>query len=188
MFPQKQILEILLLTTLFFLCRISFSQSCDTCIGSFRPEPGKIYLVSVWAKEANTLPNKTAYNYPQVTVSFPSIGISTTPFVATGAIIDGWQRIEGQFTVPPNATDINIKLFCSSGTCFFDDIRVFPYDGTMKTYVYDPITLRLSAELDERNYATIYEYDEEGKLTRVKKETERGVMTIKESKSSSKKK
>ena len=36
------------------------------------------------------------------------------------------------------------------------------------------------AELDERNYAKIYEYDEQGKLTRVKKETEMGVMTIQE--------
>jgi hypothetical protein len=38
------------------------------------------------------------------------------------------------------------------------------------------------AELDERNYATLYEYDEEGKLIRVKKETEKGIMTIKENK------
>ncbi|HXB13923.1 MAG TPA: hypothetical protein VNZ45_18180, partial [Bacteroidia bacterium] len=59
--------------------------------------------------------------------------------------------------------------------------RVFPFNGTLKTYVYDPNTLRLAAVLDERNYATIYEYDEEGKLIRVKKETERGVMTIQES-------
>ncbi|HTA61359.1 MAG TPA: hypothetical protein VK835_02840, partial [Bacteroidia bacterium] len=64
---------------------------------------------------------------------------------------------------------------------FFDDIRVFPFDGSMKSYVYDPTTLRLVAELDERNYATKYEYDEEGKLVRVKKETIKGIMTIKES-------
>jgi len=36
--------------------------------------------------------------------------------------------------------------------------------------------------------ATLYEYDEEGKLIRVKKETEKGVMTIKENKNSTKKK
>ena len=50
----------------------------------------------------------------------------------------------------------------------------------MMSYVYDPISLRLMAELDERNYATLYEYDEEGKLIRVKKETEKGIMTIQE--------
>ena len=35
------------------------------------------------------------------------------------------------------------------------------------------------AELDENNYATFYNYDEEGILVQVKKETERGIMTIK---------
>ena len=44
------------------------------------------------------------------------------------------------------------------------------------------------AELDERNFATLYEYDEEGKLVRVKKETERGIMTIKENFNSYRKK
>jgi hypothetical protein len=187
-FIKKYIIVFFLLASLSFVCHISFSQSCDTCIGSFRPEPGKVYLVSVWVKEANAAPSKTTYNFPQVIIEFPSLSSSAGPFTATGAIIEGWQHIEGQFIVPFNATDINVKLQSISSTCFFDDIRIFPYDGTMKTYVYDPITLRLSAELDERNYATMYEYDEEGKLTRVKKETERGVMTIKESKSSSKKK
>ena len=51
----------------------------------------------------------------------------------------------------------------------------------MKSYVYDPSTQKLTAELDENNYATKYEYDDEGILIRVKKETTRGVMTIKES-------
>ena len=55
----------------------------------------------------------------------------------------------------------------------------------MKSFVYDPITLRLMAEMDERNYATFYEYDEEGALTRVKKETVRGVKTIQESRNNS---
>jgi hypothetical protein len=43
------------------------------------------------------------------------------------------------------------------------------------------------AELDERNYAKLYEYDEEGKLIRVKKETEKGIMTIQENRENSSK-
>jgi hypothetical protein len=50
----------------------------------------------------------------------------------------------------------------------------------MKSYVYNSIDLRYMAELDENNYATFYEYDEDGALIRVKKETERGIMTIQE--------
>ena len=63
-----------------------------------------------------------------------------------------------------------------------------PKNSSFVTYVYDPLTLRLVAELDEHNYATIYEYDEEGALIRVKKETERGVQTIQESRNNMRRK
>jgi YD repeat-containing protein len=53
----------------------------------------------------------------------------------------------------------------------------------MKTFVYDYTNNRLMAELDENNYATFFEYNEEGKLIRVKRETERGIVTVKESRS-----
>jgi hypothetical protein len=45
------------------------------------------------------------------------------------------------------------------------------------------VSLRLMAELDENNYSTFYEYDDDGTLIRVKKETERGIMTLKETRS-----
>ena len=50
----------------------------------------------------------------------------------------------------------------------------------MKSYVYDPRSLRLMAVLDEQNFATLYEYDGEGQLTRTKKETEKGIVTLQE--------
>jgi hypothetical protein len=65
----------------------------------------------------------------------------------------------------------------------FDDVRIHPFNANMKSFVYNPVNLRLMAELDENNYATFYEYDDEGTLTRVKKETEQGVKTIKETRS-----
>jgi hypothetical protein len=106
------------------------------------------------------------------------------PFTVSGNIIDGWQRIEGKFIVPHSGIKFTLRLECESGDCYFDDIRIFPSGGSMKTYVYDPVTLRLSAILDEEHFATFYEYDEDGNLIRVKKETERGIMTIQENKSS----
>jgi hypothetical protein len=54
----------------------------------------------------------------------------------------------------------------------------------MKSYVYDPISLRLVAELDANNYASFYEYDAEGTLVRTKAETKEGVKTINEMRSS----
>jgi hypothetical protein len=58
----------------------------------------------------------------------------------------------------------------------------------MVGHVYDFVKLRVIAELDENNYATFYEYDDEGSLIRVKRETEKGIMTIQESRKSIRKK
>jgi hypothetical protein len=53
----------------------------------------------------------------------------------------------------------------------------------MKSFVYHPVTQKLVAILDENNFATFYEYDAEGNLVRTKKETEKGISTIMESRS-----
>jgi len=154
---------------------------CQDCISSFSPDPGQ-YLISAWTKGEVANRNKS-YENPGIAVSFVGAPDSSY-FAPSGKVIDDWQRIEGVVTVPPSATDIKIGLYCQDGDCYFDDIRFVPLDGGMVSYVYDPVTLRLVAELDERNYATFYEYDEEGKLVRVKKETERGIMTIQENRES----
>lgn len=158
---------------------------CDDCIPSFSPEGGKKYVLSCWVSQTNDGTLLT-YNYPKVNVRFitPSAGVTFSP---KGEIIDGWQRIEEVFDVPLSASEISLELLnTSSGTeeVYFDDIRVFPLEGEMKTFVYDPEHLRFVCELDENNYGTFYEYDEEGRLARVKKETERGIMTIQEGRTS----
>jgi hypothetical protein len=162
------------------------SPACEDCIGSFAPNTQKKYMVSAWAKQDGAAPTVTNYTQPKLSVISAS-GSYSVSFYPSGAIIDGWQKIDGEFTLPGSSTELSIKLECIGGDCFFDDIRVFPFDGSMKSYVYDPVNMRLVAELDERNYATLYEYDEEGKLIRVKKETERGIMTIKENRNNSSK-
>lgn len=154
------------------------SLPCTDCITSFQPSPGR-YVISAWVKEADAPQSTTTYTNASIGVSFQN-SQSTYTFTPSGRIIDGWQRVEGELIIPNSAQSIEITLDVSQGDAFFDDIRFFPFDGSMMSYVYDPISLRLMAELDERNYATFYEYDEEGKLIRVKKETEKGVMTIQE--------
>jgi hypothetical protein len=158
-------------------------DSCNTCLPSFALEVGKTYVVSGWAKEEGA--SATATNYGgNIQIKFDNLPTNTVfNFPPSGPFVEGWQRIEGEFTVPlTGAANMEINLQSSAANAvYFDDVRVHPYDGTMNSYVYNPNTLRLEAVLDERNHATIYEYDEEGKLVRVKKETERGIMTIKES-------
>jgi hypothetical protein len=156
-------------------CRTT--TDCIDCINSFSPTPGK-YVFSAWTKGDVGNINST-YTNPGVEISYVG-DAATFNFSPSGNIIDGWQRIDGEFDVPVGATDIKITFKCTSGDCYFDDVRCIPFDGKMVSYVYDPISFKMVAELDERNYATIYEYDEQGKLIRLKKETERGIMTIKE--------
>ena len=63
---------------------------------------------------------------------------------------------------------------------YFDDVRIHPFNATMVTSVYDPTTLRKWADLDDYNFATFYEYDEQGMMVRVKQETYEGIKTISE--------
>jgi len=152
--------------------------------------PGRKMLFSGWAHEncgdpANGVACKTnTYTHNQVQLKFGVGGSSDVTLNPTGAIIDGWQRYEGAFIVPAAATGMTLNLV-NSGTSpvYFDDIRIQPFNSDVKTYVYDPINLRLLAEMDANNYATLYEYDEEGTLVRTKVETREGVKTVKESRS-----
>jgi len=96
-----------------------------------------------------------------------------------GPIIEGWQSVKGNFTVPTDGYDeLEIEFLSGArGSAFFDDIRIFPLDGNMQGFVYDS-QLRLSATLDENNYATYYDYDGENKLFLIRKETIKGIKTI----------
>jgi hypothetical protein len=71
-------------------------------------------------------------------------------------------------------TDIN-------GSLSVDDIQIKPLDAVLTAYVYDRETLNLIAEIDNTNFSKRYQYDVEGKLTRVRVETDKGIHTTKES-------
>jgi len=160
--------------------------SSNTVLPPFKPFAGKKMLVGAWVKEQDSCSCQT-YSNDHLIVSFTLSGGGTTTVTLSpsGNIIEGWQRYEGILTIPANATAMSITMQGSaSSTTYFDDIRIHPYNAEMKSYVYNSVNLRLMAELDENNYATFYEYDDDGTLIRVKKETERGIMTIKETRSS----
>lgn len=173
---------------------------------SFRPKANeKKYVVSAWVKDVKTTPETESIS--MVKVYFEDVEPESPDpdeispvdgnanqfiFRVRGQVIDGWQLITGIVTVPTDATQFNIKLGLEKPkgnisqdhtSSYFDDVRVVPFNGNMKSFVYDEVTQRLMAELDENNYATFYEYDIEGGLVRVKKETEKGVFTIQETRS-----
>lgn len=181
---------------------VSKKDFCANCL-SFQPEVDAEYLLSAWVKEETNIQLKNYtnseidivfYNNPEALdidpddVLKPSTQIiSTIDFHPSGDIIDGWQRIVGRFVVPKGTITAGVVLNNKNIgiPVYFDDFRIHPVEGSVKTFVYDPETFKLMSELDENNYSTFYEYDNEGGLVRVKKETSKGVKTIQETRSGS---
>jgi hypothetical protein len=162
----------------------TINEMCSTCILPFFPDTGR-YVISGWIKTSADITNTDNRN-GTIEVSF--IGSSDVYTISPkGAIIDGWQRAESLISIPVNATSIIVTLKASNVATeitWFDDLRILPFNAQLKTYVYDFSTYRLMATLDENNYATFYEYDLQGALVRVKKETEKGIITLNESRNS----
>lgn len=168
-----------------FICR-----SADTVKQSgvvketFAPLNNSKLTVSAWVRLDVDDCNATPASDEAIQVEFNNEPSTTAWLKKTGLRIEGWQRYEATVSVPGDATQMKLHLkSLSSNNIFVDDIRVQPFHSSMKTFVYNPTNMRLMADLDENNYASYYEYDDDGTLIRVKKETERGIMTIQETRS-----
>ena len=149
----------------------------------------KIRTKDVIPRKSKKLPNPTMAHCPIPQVAMyccEDVYYTYDTLHPSGNIIEGWQQYNAVITIPADATDsVYIYLESTNGSnIYFDDVRIHPYNANMQSFVYNPLNLRLMAQLDENNYATYYEYDDDGTLIRLKKETERGVVTIKETRSS----
>jgi hypothetical protein len=156
----------------------------------FKVQQNKEMVFSAWVREscgniATGVPcKKYTYSNNQVHLVYRSGVDSILALNPTGPIIDGWQRYEAVFTVPTGINQLILRLL-NTGTerMYFDDIRIHPFNANVRSYVYHPVNLRLTSELDENNYARFYEYDEEGVLVRTKVETREGIKTVSETRS-----
>jgi PKD repeat protein len=158
---------------------VTFEQKLLHLIG------GKSYHFSAWASVNNV--NLTAPKLADrisVDIILKDITgktISITSVVPEGKIIEGWQQVKGSFTCPENNLVLSLRFKKGTATSvWFDDLRLHPDDGNMKSYVYDLQDLKLKAILDENNFASMFYYDKEGNLFLTKKETEEGIKTITE--------
>ena len=153
---------------------------CLECIGGFAPDANKKYIFSCWVKVNNPQP---IISCSDATVDITCNGSASVSLKSEGPVIEGWQRVMGTFTTSSN-NSVSFNLKQGNAATFFDDLRIFPADGNMVSYVYDDVNLRLTYSLDENNYFTKNEYNNRGELRRIKKETEKGIVTIKEVNSS----
>lgn len=152
------------------------------CVLPFKPTPGD-YVIGAWAKLGN---DATVTDYSDAKIEV-TITVNGTPQTVTitpkGTILDGWQRMEGEFTIPlTGATVITVRLINGSSTqqVYFDDLRIHPFLAGMTTTVYDPKTLLPFATHDGYNFTTYYNYDENLNQVRVRVETIEGIKTISE--------
>jgi hypothetical protein len=154
-------------------------------IPAFSPSRGQKMVVSVWVKEALDCKCISYVNNQLVVIiKGPGDEQISKVFNASGSIIEGWQRYEETFELPANASSVTVSMrSVGNSVVYFDDLRLHPYNANMKSFVFHPVNMRLMAEMDENNYASFYEYDDEGTLIRVKKETQRGIKTIRETRS-----
>jgi hypothetical protein len=152
---------------------------------------GEQYTIQLWTSRANT----DVHTYAQQPAG-TGLGVRITfydetgspvgtnvDFSPSGELVEGWQKIEGNFTIPASAENIMIRLRSGGPLAYFDDIRIQPLKSKMKCHVYDPNSYRLLATLDDDNFAMVYHYDEAGQLYLVQKETVEGLRTIQESRS-----
>jgi hypothetical protein len=166
----------------------------NTAVSTNTFKGGNQYNLSVWVATSSSLSSGNAI--PSGVKINPRYYIGSTATNLTiydetrSPIIDGWMRIECKIDLTGinlDKLEVRLENIGAGETAFFDDFRIHPWKSNMKSFVYDPWSMRLMAEMDENNYAMFYEYDDEGRLIRVKKETEKGVMTVKEARTQFKK-
>lgn len=164
------------------LSEVPFYYNSNLCrsfdvraIKSFQLQRGRKYVYNCWVKPFSS---GTSLN----NLMFVNINGSNLPLTPKSGNIDGWYLMEAVIDLKPYtnpSTTLNVSLSLPANV-YVDDVRMVPVDAGMKSFVYDPFTFRLSAQLDENHYTSFYEYDQEGLLVRVKKETDKGVVTISE--------
>ena len=145
---------------------ITFEMTTGGTETHFVPDMNKRYYFSCWVKTNQPSPVE---GQVKITIG----GNAPLTFTTSDELspIEGWKRIEGNFTAPvTSGTKVYLRLSAIGGDVYFDDLRIQPLQSAMRAYVYDPNTYWLTAELDDNNYATFYNYDEEGSLVQTKKE------------------
>jgi len=149
------------------------------CVAPFAPTEGD-YVLGAWVKVGA---DNQVTQYSDVSIQVYVSGQLAATVVPNGPILDGWQRMEGEFTIPTGVTG-QISVILNNDNIgdqvYFDDLRIHPFLAGMTTTVYDPKTLLPLATHDGYNFTTFFNYDENLNQVRVRVETIEGIKTISE--------
>ena len=145
-------------------------------------------LVRYWAKpfygSNDEIASPVTFKVVYQNVEEEAIGQSDISFIAkTGE----WGLFEFQID-GLDATDLGKTLYLrasatadiGAGYARIDDVRIQPLKSEMICYVYDPDNHRYIAQFDDQHFGIYYQYNSEGKLIRIRRETERGMKIVEE--------
>lgn len=134
------------------------------------------------AEDLKIIAEHNTQNYSASTVgNFKVIGQSGEWFLAECTI----DYVQLQ-SIASSAILTNIELYFNyhqpsfASTLIIDDLLIQPMFAQINAHVYDTRDFKLLATLDDQHYATLYQYNASNQLIRHKKETDRGIKTIKE--------
>lgn len=145
---------------------------------------GRNNVIRFWVKHTSAPTGILTYSLPanvEGLVNSQNINSVAEPITN---IIEGWQQFEIAFEGSSSKDMARVILNLPAGY-YYDDFKITASNANGKGFVYNPFNNKLVALLDENNFATFYEYDASGNLIRTKKETERGIITLTESRTHS---
>ncbi|MFH2143863.1 MAG: hypothetical protein ABIJ97_15675, partial [Bacteroidota bacterium] len=136
---------------------------------------GRTYRASVWVYNDSPYNTKLYYH-----ILNSSNSIIEEDYInkndANNITVEDWTLLTINIDVPESDVagenyQLNVYVWnAGSSDAYIDDFRVHPVDAPLASYAYDHVG-RLLATLDNENLATIYKYDDRGRLYQVMRET-----------------
>lgn len=147
---------------------------------------GRTYIARVWVHNSSSSNASLSIELTGST----AITVNTFKSDPNNITVGEWTLMTAELTVPSNfnlaqthamrVVLANYNGGTSANTAYFDDLSFHPKDAVVTGNVFDEATGLLLAQLDNENFATIYNYDHAGRLINAYKEYSGGTKKLSE--------